>query len=92
MVLVFIDLLMDVLIHLFICLFINLSIYLLSSIFDNFSSSFFIGMASSKGTTAELDSLVCIRIDRPSRMNAFKPKGSFCKVLAVIEVSKDEGE
>ena len=49
-------------------------------------------MASSKGTTAELDSLVCIRIDRPSRMNAFKPKGSFCKVLAVIEVGKDEVE
>ena len=45
-------------------------------------------MASSKGTTAELDSLVCIRIDRPSRMNAFKPKGSFCKVLAVIEVGE----
>ena len=57
-----------------------------------FFSSFSIGMASSKGTTAELDSLVCIRIDRPSRMNAFKPKGSFCKVLAVIEVGKDEGE
>ena len=47
-------------------------------------------MASSKGTTAELDSLVCIRIDRPSRMNAFKPKGSFCKVLAVIEVRESK--
>ena len=46
----------------------------------------YLGMASSKGTTAELDSMICIRVDRPARMDCLKPKGSFCKVLAVVEV------
>ena len=45
-----------------------------------------VGMASSKGTTAELDSVICVRVDRPARMDSLKPKGSFCKVLAVVEV------
>ena len=45
-------------------------------------------MASSKGTTAELDSVICMKTERPSRLNTVKPKGTFCKVLAVIEVSE----
>jgi hypothetical protein len=45
-----------------------------------------IGMASNKGSTAELDSVICIRSERPARITAMKTKGSFCKVLAVVEV------
>ena len=45
-------------------------------------------MASNKGTTAELDSVICMKADRPARMHTVKPKGMFCKVLAVIEVSE----
>ena len=45
-------------------------------------------MASNKGSTAELDSVICIRTQRPERMDALKPKGTFCKVLAVVEVCK----
>jgi hypothetical protein len=45
-----------------------------------------LGMASSKGSTAELDSLICIRSERPERLIGAKPKGAFCKVLAVVEV------
>ena len=46
------------------------------------------GMASNKGSTAELDSVICIRTRRPERMDALKPRGTFCKVLAVVEVCK----
>ena len=51
-----------------------------------------VGMASSKGTTAELDSVICVRVDRPARMDSLKPKGSFCKVLAVVEVRMGIGK
>ena len=51
-----------------------------------------VGMASSKGTTAELDSVICVRVDRPARMDSLKPKGSFCKVLAVVEVRMRMGK
>ena len=47
-----------------------------------------IGMASNKGSTAELDSVICVRTNRPERMDALKPRGTFCKVLAVVEVCK----
>jgi hypothetical protein len=47
-------------------------------------------MASNKGSTAELDSVICVRMDRPERMDAMKPRGMFCKVLAVVEVCKYE--
>jgi hypothetical protein len=46
-------------------------------------------MASSKGSTAELDSLICIRAERPARLDSYKPRGSFCKVLAVVEVKRN---
>ena len=49
-----------------------------------------IGMASNKGSTAELDSVICVRTNRPERMDALKPRGTFCKVLAVVEVCKYE--
>lgn len=45
-----------------------------------------LGMASSKGSTAELDSVICVRAERPPRLDSVKPRGSFCRVLAVVEV------
>jgi hypothetical protein len=45
-----------------------------------------LGMASSKGSTAELDSVICVRAERPPRIDGAKPRGSFCRVLAVVEV------
>jgi hypothetical protein len=44
-------------------------------------------MASIKGSAAELDSMICVKADRPIGWDFKKPKGSFCKVLAVVEVS-----
>lgn len=45
-----------------------------------------LGMAGGKGASAELDYVVCIRTDRPSDMDGLKPKGSFCRVLGLVEV------
>jgi hypothetical protein len=43
-------------------------------------------MGGTKGSTSELDSVICIRTEKPARISAMKTKGSFCKVLAVVEV------
>ena len=45
-----------------------------------------LGMAAQKGSTAELDSVICVRAERPPRIDSVKPRGSFCRVLAVVEV------
>ena len=47
-----------------------------------------LGMASIKGTCSELDCMICVRSERPLTL-ADKPKGSFCKVLAIIEVKRN---
>ena len=46
-----------------------------------------LGMASSKGSTAELDSVICVRAERPEGLNV--RRGSFCRVLAVVEVKRN---
>ena len=46
-----------------------------------------LGMASSKGSTAEFDCLLCVKDKRPDRLENIKQKGIFCKVIAVVEVS-----
>ena len=45
-----------------------------------------LGMASFKGVTAEIDCLICTAAPRPDRLDAWKPKGTFCRVLAAVEV------
>jgi hypothetical protein len=47
-----------------------------------------LGMASSKGSTAELDSLVCVRRARPESLD-HKPRGSWVLVLGVVEVKRN---
>jgi hypothetical protein len=45
------------------------------------------GFASSKGSTGEFDCIVCAKTNFPQRFQNFKTKGSFCKVLGVVEVT-----
>jgi len=47
-----------------------------------------LGMASQRGTTAEIDSLVCMCAPRPASLAGHRiaRSGEFCRVLAVIEV------
>lgn len=47
------------------------------------------GIATSRGSTGELDCLVCTRIPTPARFVNVKPKSSFCKVLAVVEIKRN---
>ena len=47
------------------------------------------GTASSKGSTGELDSIICTRIPFPDRFVGVKPRSSFCKVLAVVEIKRN---
>jgi len=47
-----------------------------------------LGMASIKGTCSELDCMICVRSERPLTLDV-KPKGTFCKVLAIIEVKRN---
>jgi hypothetical protein len=46
-----------------------------------------LGMASSKGSTAEFDCLLCVKDKRPDRLENIKQKGIFCRVIAVVEVT-----
>ena len=48
-----------------------------------------LGMASSKGSTAEFDCLLCVKDKRPDRLENIKQKGIFCRVIAVVEVTLD---
>ena len=45
-------------------------------------------MASIRGTCSELDCMICVRSERPISIDV-KPKGTFVKVLAIIEVKRN---
>lgn len=34
----------------------------------------------------EFDCIVCVEAERPSRLDPYKPRGTFCKVLGIVEV------
>eukprot|EP01041_Mallomonas_annulata_P004756 gene4756-9454_t len=50
-----------------------------------------LGMASQKGSTAEIDCLICMKAPRPESMiaNTASKYSEFCKVLAVVEVKRN---
>lgn len=48
-----------------------------------------IGTSVLRGNTAEIDCLICIRGDSPETVIKSKARGSWCKVLAVVEVKRN---
>jgi len=48
-----------------------------------------LGMASLKGSTSELDSLIIIKSPRPQRLSFLKAKSSFALVLCVVEMKRN---
>lgn len=45
-----------------------------------------LALAQGTGGTGEFDCIVCIRAPKPARLESYKHKGVFCKVLAIVEV------
>lgn len=45
-----------------------------------------LALAQGSGGAGEVDCIVCVRAPKPARLDSYKHKGVFCKVLAIVEV------
>lgn len=46
-----------------------------------------LALAQGTGGAGEFDCIVCVRAPKPARLENFKHRGVYCKVLAIVEVS-----